>query len=103
MITVTRAIYTDALDARNFGYPAGMSTNGGTFDATLAFGAGFDDGRGHVTAYVGYRKINAVTQASRDYSACSLSANTTASVAAGGRAIQLRWFGNLTAGHGFCV
>lgn len=77
--------YTDALDASNNGYPTGMSTNGGTFDATLAFGAGFDDGRGHVTAYVGYRKINPVTQASRDYSACALSANTSAAVAGGAR------------------
>lgn len=77
--------FTDPLDARGFGYPRGTSTNGGTFDATLAFGAGFDDGRGHVSAYVGYRKINAVKQSSRDYSACALSANSAASVAAGGR------------------
>lgn len=77
--------FTDPLDASNNAYPRGMSTNGGTFDATLAFGAGFDDGRGHVTAYVGYRKINPVNQATRDYSACALSANTAASVEAGGR------------------
>ncbi|SNT17488.1 TonB-dependent receptor domain-containing protein [Sphingopyxis indica] len=77
--------FTDPLDASGNGYPRGMSTNGGTFDATLAFGAGFDDGRGHVSAYVGYRKINPVNQATRDYSACALSANSAASVAAGGR------------------
>ncbi|WP_369025820.1 TonB-dependent receptor [Qipengyuania sp. RANM35] len=74
---------TNALDARNFGYPKGMSTNGGTFDATLAFGTSFDDGRGHATAYVGYRKIKAVNQSSRDYSACALSARTNAQVAGG--------------------
>jgi len=77
--------FTDPLEASGNGYPRGMSTNGGTFDATLAFGAGFDDGRGHVSAYVGYRKINPVNQASRDYSACALSAASAASVAAGGR------------------
>lgn len=77
------SIYTDALDARGFGYPTGTSTNGGTFDATLAFGTSFDDGRGRATAYVGYRKINAVLQASRDYSACALSANTQAAVDGG--------------------
>ncbi|WP_317152756.1 TonB-dependent receptor domain-containing protein [Sphingopyxis indica] len=77
--------FTDPLDASGNGYPRGMSTNGGTFDATLAFGAGFDDGRGHVTGYVGYRKIKPVNQATRDYSACALSANTAASVEAGGR------------------
>lgn len=74
-----------ANDARGFGYPTGMVTDGGTFDGTLAFGSSFDDGRGRVTAYVGYRKIDPVLQARRDYSACSLSAQTAAAVNAGGR------------------
>jgi len=74
-----------ALDARGFGYPRGMVTDGGTIDATIAFGTSFDDGRGHVTAYAGYRKIDPVLQARRDYSACSLQATTLASVNAGGR------------------
>jgi len=76
---------TGALDARNFGYPKGMVTDGGNLDATIAFGAAFDDGRGHVTAYAGYRKIDPVLQARRDYSACSLSANTAASTTSLGR------------------
>ncbi len=67
---------TGALDARGFGYPTGSVTDGGTFDGTIAFGSSFDDGRGHVTAYAGYRKINPVLQARRDYSACALSANS---------------------------
>ena len=74
-----------ALDARGFGYPTGMVTDGGTFDGTIAFGSSFDDGRGRVTAYAGYRKIDPVLQARRDYSACALSATSAASVAAGGR------------------
>ncbi|MFM7348268.1 MAG: TonB-dependent receptor domain-containing protein [Erythrobacter sp.] len=74
-----------ALDARGFGYPKGLVTDGGNLDATIAFGAAFDDGRGHVTAFAGYRKIDPVLQARRDYSACSLQANTAASVTAGGR------------------
>ncbi|MXP45135.1 TonB-dependent receptor domain-containing protein [Allopontixanthobacter sediminis] len=77
--------YTDPLDARGFGYPRGMSTDGGTFDATLAFGSSFDDGRGRVSAYVGYRKINPVVQASRDYSACALSGRTKAQFDADGQ------------------
>lgn len=77
--------YTDPLDARNFGYPRGMTTDGGTFDATLAFGSSFDDGRGRVTAYVGYRKIKPVVQASRDYSACALSGRTQAQFDADGQ------------------
>jgi len=68
---------TSALDARDFGYPTGNVADGGTWDTTVAFGASFDDGRGHVTAYAGYRKINAVLQARRDYSACNLGANAS--------------------------
>jgi outer membrane receptor protein involved in Fe transport len=77
---------TGALDARGFGYPKGSVTDGGTFDGTIAFGSSFDDGRGRVTAYVGYRKIDPVLQARRDYSACALSANSIANTAALGRA-----------------
>ena len=69
--------YTDALNASGYPYPKHLNTDGGTFDATAVFGAGFDDGRGHVTAYLGYRKIDAVTQAKRDYSSCSLSASAS--------------------------
>lgn len=74
-----------ALDARGFGYPTGMVTDGGNFDGTVAFGSSFDDGRGRVTAYAGYRKIDPVLQARRDYSACALQANSAESVAGGGR------------------
>ncbi|UVO50445.1 TonB-dependent receptor [Sphingomonas sp. SUN019] len=76
---------TDALDARGFGRPDGSVADGGTVDVTASFGVGFDDGRGHITAYGGYRKINAITQDRRDYSACSLASTTATSVAAGGR------------------
>ncbi|WP_345719640.1 TonB-dependent receptor domain-containing protein [Qipengyuania qiaonensis] len=74
---------TGALDARGFPYPSGMTTDGGTFDATLAFGSSFDDGRGHAMGYVGYRKINPVNQSRRDYSACALSSATAAAVSGG--------------------
>ncbi|MCL4674006.1 MAG: TonB-dependent receptor [Sphingomonadaceae bacterium] len=77
--------YTTPMDQRGFGYPRGTVTNGGTFDATLAFGSSFDDGRGRVSAYVGYRKVNAVRQDTRDYSACALSGRTKAQVDANGQ------------------
>ena len=69
----TRDTVRAALDARGFGYPTGNVADGGTWDISLAIGAGFDDGRGHVTAYAGYRNINAVLQGKRDYSSCALS------------------------------
>lgn len=66
-------------------YPDGNVADGGTIDTTAAFGASFGDGRGHITAYGGYRKTNAVLQANRDYSSCSLSARTAPQVAANGQ------------------
>ncbi|MCW3846274.1 TonB-dependent receptor [Sphingomonas sp. LB-2] len=72
----------NALTARGFTYPDGSVTDGGTTDTTATIGASFDDGRGHVVGYVGYRKINAVTQDKRDYSACTTQARTPAQTAA---------------------
>jgi outer membrane receptor protein involved in Fe transport len=77
---------TNALRARGFGAPDGQVADGGTIDATLAFGTSFDEGRGHITTYAGYRKIEAVTQDRRDYSACSLNANTAGQTTSLGRA-----------------
>jgi iron complex outermembrane receptor protein len=65
----------DALDARNIDYPTGNTVTGAQFDVTATFGAGFDDGRGHVTAYAGYRKVKSVLQDEFDYSSCSLTPN----------------------------
>lgn len=73
------------LDARtnagfaNFSYPVGSVADGGQFDATVSFGTKFDDDRGHASVYFGYRKVNPVLQARRDYSACTIQ-NTNASI-----------------------
>ena len=65
------------LDARGrtlagYSYPKGSVSDGGQFDGTMSVGAAFDDNRGHAMAYFGYRKVNAVLQQRRDYSACAL-------------------------------
>lgn len=75
---------TGPLGARGYAIPRGMVADGGSVDATVAFGTSFDDGRGHISAYAGYRKVNAVLQRDRDYSACSLTPRSTAQVAANG-------------------
>ncbi|HZU51246.1 MAG TPA: TonB-dependent receptor [Sphingomicrobium sp.] len=64
------------LNAKNFPFPTGSATDGRSVDGTAAFGAGFDDGRGHVVAYFGYRKINPILGANRDYSACTITENS---------------------------
>ncbi|WP_265269135.1 TonB-dependent receptor domain-containing protein [Sphingomonas lycopersici] len=56
----------------NYGYPTGSVADGGSFDGTMSIGAKFDDNRGHVSAYFGYRKVNPVLQSRRDYSSCVL-------------------------------
>ena len=64
--------------ARGFRPPHGWSVNGGAQDIAAAFGASFEDNRGHIMAYATYRKQDQVLQASRDYSFCSLAARTAA-------------------------
>ena len=72
---------SEAIDARGFPRPKGMSTNGGAMDISVAFGTGFDDNRGHIMAYATYRKQNPILESTRDYSACSLNANSAADFA----------------------
>lgn len=60
------------LNDNGFDNPNGNQTDGYTDDFSLMIGANTSDGRGNVTMYAGYRNIDAVTQAGRDYSACAL-------------------------------
>jgi outer membrane receptor protein involved in Fe transport len=60
-----------ALARRNFNFPKGNVVDGGAQDINAAYGLGFGGGRGHVTAYAGYRHLSAATQDRRDYSACA--------------------------------
>ena len=45
--------------ARGFGSRTGSVVDGVTYNVNVAVGLGFDEGRGHVTLYGGYRKIEA--------------------------------------------
>ena len=60
---------------QRFQAPEGNVTTGQAYDATLALGAGFDDGRGNIVAYAGYRHETAITQDKYDYSMCTLNEN----------------------------
>ncbi len=57
-----------------FDYPTGNATDGDAIDLNLAFGGKFADGRGHASAFITYRKIDAVTKSDRDYLNCSVAA-----------------------------
>ena len=66
------------LDARaaqglsGYNYRSGNVADGGQYDVTASFGTAFDDGHGHATAYVGYRRARPVQQNKRDYSTCTI-------------------------------
>jgi iron complex outermembrane recepter protein len=56
----------------NYNDPKSNVIDGQGISANLTIGSGFEDGRGHATAYFGYRKVNEVTQNRRDYSSCTI-------------------------------
>ena len=51
----------------------GSPRDGNTTDINVLVGANSADGKGNVTAYLGYRDINGILHGDRDFSACSLS------------------------------
>jgi iron complex outermembrane receptor protein len=53
----------------------GNALDGLTKDVTLAVGVNSPDGKGNVEAYLGYRSTDAVTENTRDYSACAIFTN----------------------------
>ncbi|TXS92234.1 TonB-dependent receptor domain-containing protein [Parahaliea aestuarii] len=67
----------DIVGGAGFPFPDGSATDGDIQDWSLVIGSNLANGRGNVTAYAGYREIDAVFQSQRDYSSCAL--NTTAS------------------------
>ncbi len=60
------------VDDAGFPFPDDSSTDGDIQNWSLIMGGNFDNGRGNITAYGGYREIDAVAQSSRDYGACAL-------------------------------
>jgi iron complex outermembrane recepter protein len=58
--------------ASGYGSPPSTVNDGKTKDITFILGGNFADGKGNATAYVGYRRVDAVLQSQRDFSRCSL-------------------------------
>jgi iron complex outermembrane receptor protein len=52
--------------------PTGTIYDGDSMDVSGVFGKDLFDGKGHVTAYAGYRRTEAVTGSRRDFSTCTL-------------------------------
>ncbi|WP_237057976.1 TonB-dependent receptor plug domain-containing protein [Microbulbifer sediminum] len=62
----------DLVTSNGFDVADGSVTDGETNDFSMIMGANLDGGRGNVTGYANYRKIDAVLQSDRDYSGCAL-------------------------------
>lgn len=54
--------------------PTGTGADGGQSSLSATWGMNFDGGRGNVTAYASYRKIQGVGTGDRDYTVCGLTA-----------------------------
>jgi iron complex outermembrane recepter protein len=63
------------VNARNFNLPDSNVMDGYGKDITLLAGVNSPDGRGNATVYVGFRKLQTLTQAERDFSACALNSS----------------------------
>lgn len=61
--------------ASGFEQAPGGVWDGGSNYLNLTLGVNSPDGRGNITAYLGYRSINAIKQSERDFSACALSSS----------------------------
>lgn len=63
------------MDEKGFEYPTGSSgIDGKAYTIDMTMGSDFADGKGHATVYATWRKVEELTQASRDYSSCALNA-----------------------------
>jgi len=66
---------------KNYEEPDSNVVDGFATDVTLVVGGNFEDGRGNATLYAGYRNIDALSAAERDYSACALGSGAVFSCA----------------------
>src|SRR5690606_24015481 len=73
-----------AIDDLGFEQARDDVTDGGTTNVNLLVGMNTADGRGNITAYLGYRDINSVLQRDRDFSACALANTADNSLECGG-------------------
>src|SRR5262249_5905714 len=66
----------------NYAVPEGNVRDGYTKDITFIAGINTPDGRGNATVYVGYRKLDPITQNKRDFSSCALGSSAAGNPAA---------------------
>ena len=96
----------DALKARNYTIPGDVGGDGGVTDLSVTMGSNFAGDKGNATLFLGYRKQDAVTQAKRDFTACSLGlsgANASGFACAGSSTSFPGRFFNTTTGASYSL
>ena len=73
-----KSFVAELLRARNIEVPGDKAHDGATTTASLTAGRNFAQGKGNLTAFLRYMKVEKLLQTERDYSACALSANAAA-------------------------
>jgi len=99
----------ETVAAAPYPLPASSVFDGAAKDMTIIFGKNLADNAGNFTAYVGYRKINALLESARDFSSCQVAQSSSSptgwacggsSTSATGRFIPLNGNGDFTVGPG---
>jgi outer membrane receptor protein involved in Fe transport len=72
--------------ARGYTVPSGSTWNNGGTNLSLAVGGKLDGGKGHASAFVSYRDIDAIWKDQRDYTNCSVQNLGATGPACGGSA-----------------
>ncbi|HEY3811610.1 MAG TPA: TonB-dependent receptor [Caulobacteraceae bacterium] len=76
---IDKAVHNSATVIGNhIDLPTGSLTDGGRTSVSIVGGANAGDGNGNVTFYFNYQHSDAVLEKARDFTACSLSTNNTA-------------------------
>jgi iron complex outermembrane receptor protein len=88
---------------RGFALPDSNVLDGYTRDITVIMGGNFADGAGNVTAYLGYRKLDALSQAERDFSSCSLASGDAFSCEGSSTSFPGRYFSNVNPAQSFTI
>ncbi|MFL6657294.1 MAG: TonB-dependent receptor domain-containing protein [Massilia sp.] len=73
--------------ARGFNVPGNAKYDGQTKDLNILIGGSFAEGRGNATVFATWKKTDQITEAQRDFTACSL-ASTATSYACSGSGTQ---------------
>ena len=77
-----KAAATTAIIPSQFAIPGNL-WEGETSQVTMIIGANAPDGKGNVTAYATYRQNNAILEADRDFSACTLASTAAGFICSG--------------------